>query len=86
MVVDLVDVIRLHPLVDAHELFELLVIRRVGRGERAGGDGNQGERADERERRKKLTDHFHQSRPRAGRRTRLAAFGWRLTGFEMNLR
>ena len=48
------DVIRLHPLVDAHELLELLVIGRVRGSEGAGGHGNQGERSDERERRKKL--------------------------------
>ena len=51
VVVDRVDVVRLHPLVDAHELLELLVIGRVRGSEGAGGHGHQGERSDERERR-----------------------------------
>ena len=54
VVVDRVDVVRLHPLVDAHELLELLVIGRVRGSEGAGGHRNQGERSDERERGKKL--------------------------------
>ena len=79
LVVDRVDVVRLDPLVDAHELLELLVIGRVRGSEGAGGDGHQGERSDERERRKKLGDEVScRSRPtcaavRAGA-AHLAAF------------
>ena len=62
VVVDLVDVVRLDPLIDAHELLELLVIGRVRGSEGAGGDGNQSERSDERERRKQLGGEFHCSR------------------------
>ena len=52
LVVDLVDIIGLDPLVDAHELLELLVIGRVGGGEGAGRRRHQRERAEQREGRK----------------------------------
>jgi hypothetical protein len=62
LVVDLVHIIGLHALVDAHELLELLVIGRVRGGKGAGGHRNQGERSDERDRRKELRSEFHNSR------------------------
>ena len=90
VVVDLVDIIGLHPLIDAHEFFELLVIGRVRRSEGAGGHGNQGERSDERERGEELADRFHTGRVLLRRQTlHLRAFSRLcpyLTDFEMNLR
>ena len=62
VVVDLVDIIGLHPLIDAHELLELLVIGRVRRSEGTGGHGHQGERSDQRDRREEFADEFHLGR------------------------
>ena len=86
LVVDLVDIIRLDALIDAHELLELLVIRGVGGSEGAGRHGNQGERSDERERRKQFADHFHTVRVLCRRPLAFSRLCAPLTGFEMNLR
>ena len=61
MIVDLVDIVRLDPLVDAHERLELLVIGDVRGGERAGGHRDQRERADQGERRKQFSGQGHGS-------------------------
>ena len=89
LVVDRIDIIGLHPLVDAHELLELLVIGRVRRSEGAGGHGNQGKRANERERGKQLDVGFHGRILvviRAGSCPAFSRLWAPLTEIEMNLR
>jgi hypothetical protein len=60
VIVDLIDIIGLHSLVDAHELLKLVVIGDVGRRERAGRHRDESERRNERKRWKQLVNHVHE--------------------------
>src|SRR6185369_3822748 len=63
VVVDGHDIVLLDLLIDRHELLEFLVIGRVRRCERAGGDRNESERADQRDRRQEFAYGVHRVRP-----------------------
>jgi hypothetical protein len=59
MVVDLVDILGFHPLVDAHERLELLVVGRVRSGQRARRHRYQRERSCKGERREQFASQLH---------------------------
>ena len=85
VVVDLVDILRLHPLIDAHERLELLVIGGVRGGERAGRHRQQASAPTRASGGSSLRVRFMAFISRRFRLLSNPVCG-PLTGFEMNLR